>query len=125
MTGDGFLETSQDSNQLTATLFRSVSELFRHPMKTRSGLDEMIMSMSLSSSSANLIPTTPFGSNGYGGGQREGVYRGHNNQRSGGYNNYNSQRGQYKHNQNNSNSQYNNNRKPARNNLPKFIPNHV
>lgn len=79
-------------------------------MKTRGGIDEMIIGLSLSPSSAtNLIPTNPFGSNGYGG-QREGGFRGHNNQRSG-YNNYTNQRGQYKHNQNNSNSQYNNNRK--------------
>lgn len=83
------------------------SELFRHPMKTRTGIDDMIMSMNLSSS-PNLIPTNTFSSNGFVGNQRDGGFRGHNNQRSG-YNNYNtSQRGQYKHNQNNANSQYNN-----------------
>lgn len=87
---------------------RSMSELFRHPMPTRGGIDDMLMGISLSPSSTNLIPLHPFVSNGYGG-QRDGGYR-HNNQRSG-YNNYNNQRGQYKHNQNNSNSQYNNNRK--------------
>lgn len=87
---------------------RSMSELFRHPMPTRGGIDDMLMGLNISPSSANLIPLHPFVSNGYGG-QRETGYR-HSNQRSG-YNNYNNQRGQYKHNQNNSNSQYNNNRK--------------
>lgn len=85
-----------------------MSELFRHSMPTRGGLDDMLMGLNISPSSTNLIPLHPFVPNGYGG-QRDGGYR-HNNQRSG-YNNYNNQRGQYKHNQNNSNSQYNNNRK--------------
>lgn len=85
------------------------SELFRHPMKTRGGIEDMFMNIGLNSSSSNLISQSGFGSNGYGG-QRDGSYRGHNNQRSG-FNNYQNQRGQYKHNQNNSNSQYNNNRK--------------
>lgn len=85
-----------------------MSELFRHSMPTRGGIDDMLMGLNLSASSANLISLHPYGSNGYGG-QRDSGYR-HNNQRSG-YNNYNNQRGQYKHNQNNSNSQYNNNRK--------------
>lgn len=84
----------------------SLSELFRHPLKTRGGIDDMLMGMNLATTSPNLIPTNAYGPNGYGN-QREGAFRGHNNQRSG-YNNYNSQRGQYKHNQNNANSQYNN-----------------
>ncbi|KAJ8986086.1 hypothetical protein NQ317_003381 [Molorchus minor] len=84
----------------------NISELFRHPMKTRGGLDDMLMGISLTPTTPNLIPTAPFGGhNGYGN-QRDGTFRGHNNQR-GGYN-YPSQRGQYKHNQNNSNSQFNN-----------------
>ncbi|KAJ8971557.1 hypothetical protein NQ314_000644, partial [Rhamnusium bicolor] len=85
----------------------NISELFRHPMKTRSGLDDMLMGINLAPTTPNLIPTSPFGGHNGFGGQRDGTYRGHNNQRSG-YNNYNNQRGQYKHNQNNSNSQFNN-----------------
>ena len=80
------------------------SELFRHPMKMRGGLDDMLMNINLSSPGTNLI--SPFSSNGFGG-QRDGGYRGHNNQRSG-FSNFNNQRGQYKHNQNNANTQYNN-----------------
>lgn len=79
------------------------SELFWHPMKMRSGIDEMLLN--LNTSGTNLIP--PFGANGFGGQRDSGGYRSHNNQRSG-YNNYNNQRGQYKHNQNNANTQYNN-----------------
>ncbi|KAJ8947707.1 hypothetical protein NQ318_001546 [Aromia moschata] len=84
----------------------NISELFRHPMKTRGGLDDMLMGINLAPTTANLIPTAPFGGHNGFGGQRDGAFRGHNNQRSG-YN-YNSQRGQYKHNQNNSSSQFNN-----------------
>lgn len=82
----------------------NVSELFRHPMKTRGGIEDMLMGINLSSGSP-VIPTHHFSPNGFGG--RDGSYRGHNNQRSG-FNNYNNQRGQYKHNQNNSNTQFNN-----------------
>lgn len=78
----------------------NLSELFRHPMKTRSGLEDMFMGINLGSH-VPVIPTHPFPSNGFGGRDN---YRGHNNQRSG-YNNYNNQRGQYK---NNTNSQFNN-----------------
>uniref|UniRef100_A0A6P7FTF6 Eukaryotic translation initiation factor 4 gamma 2 n=1 Tax=Diabrotica virgifera virgifera TaxID=50390 RepID=A0A6P7FTF6_DIAVI len=85
----------------------NISDLFRHPMKTRSGLDDMLMGISLSPSAPSLIPTVPpFGAHNGFSSQRDGSYRGHNNQRSGAYN-YNNQRGQYKHNQNNSNSQFN------------------
>lgn len=98
------------------------SLLFRHPLKTRGGLEDVFMGLSMNTSSSNLIPTH-FNSNGFG--NRDSGYRGHNNQRSG-YNNYNNQRGQYKHNQNYSNSQYNN-RKYSINNfidraLQIFIP---
>ncbi|XP_017780283.1 PREDICTED: eukaryotic translation initiation factor 4 gamma 2 [Nicrophorus vespilloides] len=95
----------RDRNQDRDSDRSNLSELFRHPMKTRGGLEGMLISMNLGSSTTNLIPTHPF-PNGYGG-QRDGGYRGHNNQRSG-FNNYNNQRGQYKHNQNNSMNQYNN-----------------
>ncbi|XP_018336290.1 eukaryotic translation initiation factor 4 gamma 2 [Agrilus planipennis] len=97
--------------------FASVSELFRHPIKTRSsGIDDMLMGLNISSSTSNLI-THPFNSpNGYGaqrgdvvsGGGTGGGFRTSNNQRNSGFNNYSNQRGQYKHNQNNSNNQYNN-----------------
>lgn len=80
------------------------SELFRHPMKTRSGIDTMLMGLTLSSPSTNLISAHSFSPNGFGS-QRDGGFRPHNNQRSGfGYNN---QRGQYKHNQTNTNNQFN------------------
>ncbi|XP_019881095.1 eukaryotic translation initiation factor 4 gamma 2 [Aethina tumida] len=90
----------------------AMSELFRHPMKTRSGFDDQFSIINLAPPS-NLIAPPPFSSstNGYGGGggnPRDGSYRGHNNQRSGGgYNSYNNQRGQYNRNMQN-NSQYNN-----------------
>ncbi|KAG5886033.1 hypothetical protein JTB14_000013 [Gonioctena quinquepunctata] len=100
----------------------NIPELFRHPMKTRGGFDDVLMGLSLTQTTPSLIPTAPppfGGHNGYGGGggQRDGGYRGHNNQRSGGYNNYNNQRGQYKHNQNNSNSQFNQSNKDV---APRF-----
>ncbi|XP_056640174.1 eukaryotic translation initiation factor 4 gamma 2-like [Diorhabda sublineata] len=80
----------------------NIPDLFRHPMKTRSGLDDMLMGINLTPSAPSLIPTAPpFGAHNGFGSQRDGSYRGHNNQRSGAYN-YNNQRGQYKHNQNNS-----------------------
>ncbi|XP_074039402.1 N-acetyltransferase 1 [Leptinotarsa decemlineata] len=97
----------------------NTSELFRYPMKTRGGIDNMLMGINLTQTTPTLIPTVPppFGShNGYGS-QRDGTYRGHNNQRSGGYNNSNNQRGQYKHNQNNSNSQFNQSNKDV---APRF-----
>lgn len=80
------------------------SELFRHPLKTRGGIEDMFMGMNLGSH-IPVIPTNPFPSNGFGS-ARDGSFRSHNNQRSG-YNSYNNQRGQYKHNQNIS-SQFNN-----------------
>lgn len=83
----------------------NMSELFRHPMRTRGGIEDMIMGFSLGSSTTSLIPTHPFSSNGFGS-QRDSGFRAHNNQRSGF--NYNNQRGQYKHNQTNSNNQFNN-----------------
>lgn len=80
------------------------SILFRHPMKTRGGLEDVFMGLTMNNTSSNLIPTH-FNTNGFG--SRDGGFRTHNNQRSG-FNSYNNnQRGQYKHNQNYSNSQYN------------------
>ncbi|CAH1106304.1 unnamed protein product [Psylliodes chrysocephalus] len=108
----------RDRNHDRDTDRSNIPDLFRHPMKTRSGLDDMLMGINLTPSAPSLIPTVPppFGShNGYGN-QRDGTYRGHNNQRSGAYN-YNNQRGQYKHNQNNSNSQYNQSNKDV---APRF-----
>lgn len=94
----------RDRNAERETERSGGSELFRHPMKTRGGIEDMLLNISLAPTGPNLIPTF----NGFsGGGQREGGFRGHNNQRSG-FNNYNNQRGQYKHNQNNTNTQYNN-----------------
>lgn len=75
---------------------------FRHPMKTRGGIEDMFTGMTMNSSSTSFI--SQHFTNGFG--NRDGGFRGHINQRSP-YNNYNNQRGQYKHNQNNSNSQYN------------------
>nr|CAH7767903.1 unnamed protein product [Callosobruchus chinensis] len=97
-----------------------VNDLFRHPMKTRGGLDDMLIGINLAPTTPTLIPTTPFGHNGFGG-QRDGSFRGHNNQRTG-YNNYNNnnQRGQYKHNQNN--SQYNQSNKEV---APRFKKNNL
>ncbi|KAJ8914897.1 hypothetical protein NQ315_016050 [Exocentrus adspersus] len=83
----------------------NMSELFRHPMKTRGGLDDMLMGITLTQTTHNLIPTSPFGNHNGFGNQRDVTFRGHN-QRSG-YNNYTNQRGQYKHSQNSSNSQFN------------------
>lgn len=92
------------------------NELFRHRMKMRSGIEDMLVGIGIGSSSTNLIPTHgdkfSFNPNGYGG-VRDGSFRGHNNQRTG-YNMYNNQqRGSYnKHSQNNQHSnnsaQYNN-----------------
>lgn len=112
---------NRDRNQDRDQDRSNMSELFRHPMKTRSGLDDMLIGMNLSSSATTLIPTHPFASNGFGN-QRDGTYRGHNNQRSGGFNNFNhnNQRGQYKHNQNNS-SQYNQSKDLA----PRFKKNYI
>lgn len=63
--------------------------------------------ISLTPSTHNLIPTSPFGGHNGFGNQRDIPFRGHSNQRTG-YSNYNvSQRGQYKHNQNNTNLQFN------------------
>ncbi|KRT81371.1 hypothetical protein AMK59_5561 [Oryctes borbonicus] len=95
----------RDRNPDRETERSSSHDLFRHPMKTRGGLEDMMFNINLPPTGPNLISTF----NGFGGGagQREGSFRGHNNQRSG-FNNYNNQRGQYKHNQNNTNTQYNN-----------------
>ncbi|KAK9875785.1 hypothetical protein WA026_009576 [Henosepilachna vigintioctopunctata] len=71
-------------------------DLFRHPLKTRGGLDSMLRGISLAPSpTANLVPSGPYGPNGFGQRHNSG------NQRSQfGYSTGN-QRGQYKHNQNN------------------------
>ncbi|CAG9856771.1 unnamed protein product [Phyllotreta striolata] len=108
----------RDRNQDRDSERPIASDLFRHPMKTRSGLDDMLLGINLPPSAPSLISTAPphFGSHNGFGGQREGGYRGHNNQRGGSYN-YNNQRGQYKHNQNNSNSQYNQSNKDV---APRF-----
>ncbi|CAH1159435.1 unnamed protein product, partial [Phaedon cochleariae] len=113
---------------------RSAAELFRHPLKTRDGINDMLMmSGGLSGSPGSLISGGGGGGggggghNGYSGGQRDGGFRGHNNQRSGGgggggFNNFTSQRGQYKHNQNNSNSQFNQSNKDV---APRFKKNNL
>ncbi|KAI4463036.1 eukaryotic translation initiation factor 4 gamma [Holotrichia oblita] len=95
----------RDRNPDRDTERSSSSELFRHPMKTRGGIEDMLLNINLAPTGPNLI--SAFNGFGGGGGQREGGFRGHNNQRSG-FPNYNNQRGQYKHNQNNANTQYNN-----------------
>jgi len=105
------------------------NELFRHRMKVRSGLDDMLASINLGPSSTSLIPTHPdkfnFNPNGYG--VRDGSFRAHNNQRGGGgYNMYNNQRGGgfNKHNQNNqhsnNNAQYNNGKSSNKELAPRF-----
>lgn len=90
------------------------NELFRHPMKTRSGIEDIMIGISLQSPTSSLMPSSPYNShNGFGGtvgtqrgNDGGGNFRSHNNQRSSGFNNFNNQRGQYK--QNNSNLQFNN-----------------
>lgn len=65
-------------------------ELFRHPLKTRTGIDDMMRGFSLSAApTANLVPA--FGPNGFGTRQ----------QRGGQFGQFSNQRNQYKHNQNN------------------------
>lgn len=95
------------------------NDLFRHNMKIRSGVDDLLMGLSLGSPSAPLIHDkySNYNPNGYGGGRDQG-FRGGHNQRGGNYNNYNNQRGGYnklnnnQHGQNNI-SQYNNNGKES------------
>ncbi|CAG9762753.1 unnamed protein product [Ceutorhynchus assimilis] len=86
--------------------------LFRHPMRTRGGFDDMLSGLNLTSP-APLIPVgPPFGGpNGFGGRDgRDAPFR--NDRRTNqGFNNGNyegSRRGHYKHNQNNSGSNFNN-----------------
>ncbi|KAF2883918.1 hypothetical protein ILUMI_22258 [Ignelater luminosus] len=94
----------RDRNQDRDQDRSNTSELFRHRMKMRTGIEDMLIGLNLSSTTTNLIPTHSFSPNGFGN-QRDGGFRTHNNQRSGF--SYNNQRGQYKHNQTNSNNQFN------------------
>lgn len=87
--------------------------LFRHPLKTRGGIDDMLAGLSLSSSPAPLIPVgPPFGGpNGFGSrDSRDAPFRsdrrGNQGFNSSSYEG--SRRGHYKHNQNNSGSNFNN-----------------
>ncbi|XP_076254363.1 N-acetyltransferase 1 isoform X1 [Rhynchophorus ferrugineus] len=97
----------RDRNQHDRDSERNQSDsLFRHPLKTRGGFDDMLAGLNFSSP-APLIPVPPFGGpNGFGGrdtfrGDRRGQ-----SYNSGGYEG--SRRGHYKHNQNNSGSNFNN-----------------
>lgn len=104
----------RDRNQHDRDSDRNQTDsLFRHPLKTRGGIDDMLAGLNLSSSPAPLIPVgPPFGGpNGFGGRDgRDAPFRGdrRGNQgfNSGGYEG--SRRGHYKHNQNNSGSNFNN-----------------
>ncbi|XP_030762180.1 eukaryotic translation initiation factor 4 gamma 2 [Sitophilus oryzae] len=104
----------RDRNQHDRDSERNQTDsLFRHPLKTRGGIDDMLAGLSLTASPAPLIPVgPPFGGpNGFGGRDgRDGPFRG--DRRGGqGFNSGNyegSRRGHYKHNQNNSGSNFNN-----------------
>ncbi|ENN78791.1 hypothetical protein YQE_04747, partial [Dendroctonus ponderosae] len=103
----------RDRNQHDRESDRNQTDsLFRHPLKTRGGLDDMLAELSLTSSPAALIPVgPPFGGpNGFGGRDgRDAPFRGE--RRNQGFNTGNyegSRRGHYKHNQNNSGSNFNN-----------------
>ncbi|KAL3266980.1 hypothetical protein HHI36_011128 [Cryptolaemus montrouzieri] len=72
-------------------------DLFRHNLRTRGGLDDMLRSITLAPSpTANLVPSGPYGPNGFGSRHNSGNQRGQF-----GYGGTGNQRGQYKHNQNN------------------------
>ncbi|XP_050303552.1 eukaryotic translation initiation factor 4 gamma 2 [Anthonomus grandis grandis] len=103
----------RDRNQERESDRNQSDSLFRHPLKTRGGLDDIMAGISFTSP-APLIPVgPPFGGpNGFGGREgRDGPFR---NDRRGGsaYNNAGnyegSRRGHYKHNQNNSGSNFSN-----------------
>ncbi|XP_066154239.1 eukaryotic translation initiation factor 4 gamma 2 [Euwallacea fornicatus] len=104
----------RDRNQHDRDSDRNQTDsLFRHPLKTRGGIDDMLAELNLTASPAPLIPVgPPFGGpNGFSGrDSRDAPFRA--DRRPGqGFNSGNyegSRRGHYKHNQNNSGSNFNN-----------------